>query len=153
MTKSILHGMSWMVMFALTSMFAGCSSDSEHHSSGSSGYRDSEKSATHEATVEITSAHMFSPRELSIRTGESVVWKNNTNETHTVTADPTKVSNRDSVVLPTGAKAFHSGEIRPGKTYRQTFNTAGTYRYVCIPHEKDGMMGTITVRPAEPQTR
>jgi plastocyanin len=155
MIKTSLCGGSWIAMVALTSIFAGCSSDSgEHASSGSSGYRDSEKSTTaHETTVEINSQHQFSPREISIRTGEAIVWKNNSGDTHTVTCDPTKVSNRDDVVMPTGAKAFHSGELRPGKTYKQTFNTAGTYRYVCVLHEREGMMGTITVRPMEPQTR
>jgi len=103
--------------------------------------------------VEITSKMMFSPREITIRSGESIIWKNNSSEMHTVTTDPTKVANRDDVVLPTGAKAFHSGEIRPGKTYRQTFTTVGTYRYVCTLHEKEGMTGTITVRPMEPQTK
>lgn len=155
MAKTSWFGGSWIAMIALTSIVAGCSSDSDHRSSDTSGYRGgSEKSTTaHETTVEITSQHQFSPKEISIRTGESIVWKNNSGETHTVTCDPTKVTNRDDVVMPTGAKAFHSGELRPGKTYKQTFNTAGTYRYVCVLHERDGMMGTITVRPMEPQTR
>jgi plastocyanin len=151
MTKRMF---AWIAMIALTTIVAGCSSDSgDHRSSETSGYRaGGEKSATaHEAMVDITE-HMFSPREITIRSGESIVWKNNTSETHTVTCDPTKVTNRDDVVMPTGAKAFHSGDIRPGKSYKQTFNTVGTYRYVCLPHEKDGMTGTITVRPQEPQT-
>ncbi|HVE38823.1 MAG TPA: plastocyanin/azurin family copper-binding protein [Planctomycetota bacterium] len=155
MTTSSLCRGSWIAMVALTSIFAGCSSDSaDHQSSGTTGYRDSDKSTTaHETTVEINSQHQFMPREISIRTGETILWKNNSGDTHTVTCDPTKVTNRDDVVMPTGAKAFHSGELRPGKTYKQTFNTAGTYRYVCVMHERDGMTGTITVRPMEPQTR
>jgi plastocyanin len=148
MTKSSF----WVAMIALASILAGCSSESGHQTTGSSGYRSSEKPASPEAMVEITPSMMFSPREITIHTGEAVVWKNSSSETHTVTCDPTKVANRDDVVLPAGAKAFHSGDIRPGKTWRQTFTMAGTYRYVCVPHEKDGMYGVITVRPAEPQT-
>ena len=139
-------------IFALASILAGCSHEGDHASSGSSGYRDGEKSTPHEGMVEITSAMQFSPRDITIRSGEAIVWKNNSSESHTVTADPTKVVKRDDVVLPTGAKAFHSGDIRPGKTWRQTFTTAGTYRYVCLMHERDGMTGSITVRPAEPET-
>ena len=139
-------------MIALALILSGCSHQGESSSSGSSGYRDSEKPAAHEATVEITSAMQFAPRDITIRTGEAIVWRNTSSENHTVTADPTKVSNRDDVALPTGAKAFHSGDIRPGKTWRQTFTTPGTYRYVCLLHEREGMTGTVTVRPAEPQT-
>ncbi|QBQ54317.1 plastocyanin/azurin family copper-binding protein [Nitrosococcus wardiae] len=29
----------------------------------------------------------------------------------------------------------------PGGTYRHTFTVPGTYRYFCIPHEAQGMMG------------
>jgi plastocyanin len=143
----------WVAMIALTSIVAGCSSESKHQSSsGTSGYREGEKTAAVDAPVEITSSMTFSPRDVTIHAGESIVWKNSSNESHTVTCDPMKVANRDDVALPTGAKAFHSGDIRPGKTWRQTFTTAGTYRYVCLMHEKEGMTGTITVRPTEPQT-
>ena len=147
----------WIAMIALTSIIAGCSS-SDADKNSSSGYRDSDKSSTassHDAaTVDITSSHQFSPREVTIRSGEAVLWRNQSSDIHTVTTDSTKVSSREDVTVPSGAKPFHSGEIRPGKTWRQTFTTPGTYRYVCVPHERDGMMGTVVVRPAtEPQTR
>jgi len=155
MSNTSRHGGSWIAMIALTSILAGCSSDSDRQtsSSGTSVYRDSEKSTSHEAATVEMQTHLFSPREVTIRAGESVTWKNASNEVHTVTADPLKGSNPDSVVLPPGAKAFHSGEIRPGKSWRQTFTATGTYRYVCTLHERDGMTGTVVVRPSEPQTR
>jgi plastocyanin len=154
MKSPLLQGGSWIAMAALASFFAGCSSESNHNkSAGSSGYRDSSSQEAHEAVVEITSAHQFSPRDISIRAGESILWKNSSSETHTVTADPAKVASKENVVLPPGVKPFSSGELRPGKTWRQTFNTPGTYKYVCMMHERDAMTGTITVRPMEPQTR
>ena len=154
MTKFSLHAGAGLVMIALTSIL-GCSSDSDHRSSDSSTYRESEKStaAREGATVDITSSHTFYPREVTIRAGESVTWRNASSDVHTVTADPSKATNRDDVVLPAGAKPFHSGEIRPGKTWRQTFAAAGTYRYVCTMHEREGMSGTVIVRPMEPQTK
>jgi plastocyanin len=153
--KASLHLGSWIVMFALTSVLGGCSGDADRNSSsGAGGYRDSEKATAREAaTVEMTPSHMFSPREVTIRAGESVLWKNSSADVHTVTADASKVSDRDNVVLPPGAKGFHSGEIRPGKTWRQTFTTAGTYKYVCTLHEKDGMTGRVIVRAADPLHR
>jgi plastocyanin len=148
--KSIL----WVAMIAIAAVLAGCHSKGEQQSSGSSGYRDSGmSSSTHDTIVEITSSQMFSPREVAIRAGESILWKNNSSDSHTVTDDPTKVANRDNVVLPTGAKAFHSGELKPGKTYRMTFTTPGTYKYVCLMHEQDGRTGIVTVRPMEPESR
>ena len=153
MMKPSLYPGSWIVMIALTSVLGSCSSEGDHQSStGTSGYRDADKASAREVMVEMTSSHMFSPREVTIRPGESVLWKNSSNDTHTVTADASKVADRDNVVLPTGAKPFHSGEIRPGKTWRQTFTTPGTYKYVCTLHEKDGMTGRVIVRSTEPQT-
>ncbi|MFC6976072.1 plastocyanin/azurin family copper-binding protein [Halomicroarcula sp. GCM10025709] len=35
-------------------------------------------------------------------------------------------------------------------TYSHTFETEGTYRYVCTPHEGLGMKGAVVVRPGAP---
>jgi len=37
------------------------------------------------------------------------------------------------------------GLIASGDTYEHTFETPGTYEYVCIPHESSEMTGTIVV--------
>src|SRR5713226_9272722 len=47
--------------------------------------------------------------------------------------------------IPPGAKPFDSGFMRPGTTFDYTFTVPGTYRYTCVPHEKDGMNGTVVV--------
>src|SRR5690242_8915247 len=101
-----------IVIFALTSILFGCSSEGDKgSSSGSSDHRGSSDKATarEAASVDIM-GHQFSPREVTIRAGESVLWRNSSSETHTVTADPSKAMNRDDVSLPPGAKPFHSGE-------------------------------------------
>jgi plastocyanin len=100
-------------------------------------------------TVDITTMHQYSPREVTIKAGESITWKNSSNAVHTVTVDPSKVKTKENVSMPPGAKAFHSGDLAPGKTYRQTFTIAGTYRYVCLYHEDKDMIGTIIVKPSE----
>lgn len=66
---------------------------------------------------------------MQITVGTTVVWTNNDPLQHTVTAVD---------------RSFNSGLINPGKTYRHTFNKAGTYRYFCTPHPF--MKGTIVVR-------
>ena len=35
-----------------------------------------------------------------------------------------------------------TGEV---KTFDYTFTLPGTYRYTCVPHEKDGMNGEVVV--------
>jgi plastocyanin len=81
------------------------------------------------ATVPVSMGDdFFSPRSLSIATGDTVVWTNNGDDDHTATATN---------------NAFHSGTMAPGDTFQRTFSTAGTYDYVCAFH--DDMTGTVTV--------
>jgi plastocyanin len=61
----------------------------------------------------------------------------------------------DEAGLPATAEGFASyspdespeGSLVPrGKTYEHTFDVAGQYDYVCIPHESLDMTGTIQVK-------
>ena len=130
-------------LVALMAMIGACGQSGKDQSGM---YGDESKNGR---TVEMTSSHQFSPREVTIKAGESVTWKNSSNDVHTVTDDPSRVKNKENVSLPAGAKAFHSGDIQPGKTWRQTFAVAGTYKYVCLPHEDKGMTGTVIVKPSD----
>jgi len=131
-------------LLALTAMIGACSSsNSNDRDRGMYG-----EDGKNGRTVEMTSSHQFSPREVTIKAGESVTWKNSANDVHTVTLDPSRVKTKENVSMPAGAKPFHSGDILPGKTWKQTFSTPGTYKYVCVYHEDKGMTGTITVKPA-----
>jgi plastocyanin len=56
----------------------------------------------------------FSPSTVTIKTGDSITWKNVDTQNHQV------VSNNGSFVSPI---------LGPGKTYSHRFNAAGTYRY------------------------
>jgi len=100
--------------------------------------------------VEITE-YQFQPQEARIKQGEAVRWNNAGQETHTVTADPARAQERANVQLPEGAKTFDSGEIEPGGSFVHTFDTPGTYRYICVLHEDQNMVGTVIVEPAEPE--
>ena len=78
----------------------------------------------------------FSPKDVTIAPGDTVVWTNRGAMIHTVTADN---------------QSFNSGNISPGQTYTQSFTAPGTYPYYCIPHGNpggQGMAGTIRVTAA-----
>lgn len=70
----------------------------------------------------------FSPIDLTILKGQTVIWTNNDSVGHTVTGD-------------NGGPA--SGTIADGGTYSYTFNTAGTFAYHCAIHPT--MIGSISV--------
>lgn len=93
-------------------------------------------------TMGLTS---FAPETVRIRAGQTVQWRNTSPITHTVTADRSLAADPDHVILPAGAEPFHSGEIKAGEVWQRQFPVPGTYRYVCLPHEQQGMIGTVVV--------
>jgi plastocyanin len=97
-------------------------------------------------TVQMTNDNKFNPATLTVAKGTTVTWDNVSAVQHTVTLDPSKVSDKNNVSLPPGAQPSDSGFIDPKKKYELKFDVAGTYKYTCIPHEGQGMHGTITVQ-------
>jgi len=89
----------------------------------------------------------FDPETVTIPAGGTVQWRNTSPITHTVTADATLARDPANVALPEGAQPFHSGDVEAGQVWSRTFTVPGTYRYVCLPHERQGMIGTVIVRP------
>lgn len=88
----------------------------------------------------------FDPASVRIRSGQTVQWRNTSPMVHTVTADPARAANPANVQLPPGAATFHSGRIPAGAVWSYRFMAPGTYRYVCLPHERAGMIGTVVVK-------
>ncbi len=97
------------------------------------------------ASVSMTDALRFEPATLTVRKGATVTWTNGTSTVHTVTDDPSKAANKADAALPSGAQSWDSGNLNPGQTFQHTFDTPGTYKYFCLPHESAGMVATITV--------
>jgi plastocyanin len=93
----------------------------------------------------MTDALRFEPANLTVAKGTTVIWRNSSQTVHTVTDDPGKASNKADAALPSGAQAWDSGNLNPGQMFSHTFDTPGTYKYFCIPHEAAGMTGTIVV--------
>jgi len=95
--------------------------------------------------IDMTSTLSFSPETVSIRSGQAVLWRNQTAFTHSVIFDPQKATDTIDVVLPKGAEPFASGDIPPGETFAHKFTVPGSYRYICAHHEGVNMHGTIIV--------
>jgi plastocyanin/uncharacterized membrane protein YozB (DUF420 family) len=82
-------------------------------------------------TVDIGN-YSFTPKELKIEAGTTVVWLNNTGR-HTVAADD---------------GSFESSVMSPGEKFSHTFESAGQIPYYCSLHGAAGgkdMAGVITV--------
>jgi len=75
----------------------------------------------------------FTPKELTINVGDTVMWENDGPSVHSATS--------------TGG-VFDSGAINVGEDFSFTFTKAGTFNYACKFH--DIMQGTITVGEAAP---
>ena len=97
--------------------------------SGSRGHASELPTAT-VTTIELKT-FMFSPSSVTIPVGTTVVWKNRDAEPHTVAS----VEGR-----------FRSGALDENETFTFTFDSPGTYRYVCSIHPQ--MIGTVIVVPA-----
>ena len=78
-------------------------------------------------TVTIT-GNRYSPAALTIKAGDTVVWKNDDDKDHAVNADD---------------KSFKSDNISPGDDFKHTFAKAGTFKYACRYHPRE--KGTVTV--------
>ena len=76
----------------------------------------------------------FSPSKIVVIIGSNntVTFSNKDNVKHTVTATD---------------GSFNSGDILPGQSWTNTFNTAGTFSFYCIYHSS-WMKGTVIVEPA-----
>jgi plastocyanin len=69
----------------------------------------------------------FTPNEVHVPVGGSVVWTNNDTQPHTATA----------------AGAFDAGAIQPQTSATVVFETAGSFTYICSFHPF--MTGTVVV--------
>ncbi len=95
--------------------------------------------------VELNDKLRFVPTQITIKAGDTVEWRNIGSIPHTVTADPRRAPSSTNVELPDGAEAFDSGLVTGGQWFRYTFSEPGVYRYVCLPHERARMLGTVIV--------
>src|SRR5262249_49483748 len=85
--------------------------------------------------VRMTEDKSFDPKTITVKPGDTVVWKNVSDMVHSVTDIPAQAITKGDAALPPNAKEFDSGLIQPGKDYSNTFTVPGTYKYSCVPHD------------------
>ena len=83
------------------------------------------KPVTHTVTID---GSRFEPETLSVTVGDTVVWVNKDLVAHTATSK---------------ARAFDSGLIAPGKSWKYKAKRAGDFAYTCTYHPT--MNGTLRV--------
>ncbi len=95
----------------------------------------------------------FDPAEVTVDAGTTVVWLNDSDRAHTVTAVPGRPDGAeyfasggyDSLEAARDAWQDGGGAIYTCETYEHTFEVPGEHPYLCIPHESAGMYGTVVV--------
>ncbi|AAV45429.1 copper-binding plastocyanin like protein [Haloarcula marismortui ATCC 43049] len=107
------------------------------------------------STVEMTDELAYEPKKIQVESGTTVTFENVGSIGHTVTAYEEEIPDGANYFASGGfdslqaAKDGYSngqkGNIPKGESYEVTLETTGTYEYYCIPHEMNGMVGTIKV--------
>jgi LPXTG-motif cell wall-anchored protein len=88
--------------------------------------------ATAAASTSVTIRDFtFSPKSVTIDAGDTVTWTNEDDVEHSATAED---------------GSFDTGTFGNGRSRSHTFDTAGTFQYICTPHPF--MKGTINVNAA-----
>lgn len=98
------------------------------------------------ATITMVAGLRFEPTQVIVPVGTTVLWRNMSAESHTVTADPAQAGTPTNVQLPAGAAPFASENLSQTQDFAQPLTVTGEYRYVCRIHEGSGMTGTIIVQ-------
>ncbi len=84
-----------------------------------------------QTVVEVSiEAYRFTPLQISIRAGDSVLWRNQEKRTS------------HSVVFPAEG-GLESERLFPGESWQRRFDQPGRYEYQCGPHPE--MKGLILV--------
>lgn len=124
-------GVLAMLLFVF-GLLVACGADNEPTTTSSAGpvtTTGGPGTTTSGETVQVTMKNRtFTPKEITIRTGQTVTWINEDSLEHDVVANNGE---------------FKSDLFGQGETFSFTFTEAGTYPYFCSIHP--GMTGTVIV--------
>lgn len=126
-------------VLVLAVVLAACGGDDDATPSAADDASSSEATAT-EVTIELVA---FSPEQLEVDAGATVIWSNEDPGAHTVTSGAVEQGTAGVTTSPDGR--FDSGNIAGGDSFEQRFDEAGTYEYFCALHPAT-MRGVINVR-------
>ena len=100
----------------------------------------------------MTSGQRYEPRALTVGSGESVTFVNESKDAHTVTAYERELPEAASFFSSGGFESedearddIAGGLMSAGEKFEVRFSVPGTYQYFCIPHEGSSMRGRIVV--------
>jgi plastocyanin len=114
-TRSVL-----IVALTIVSCLVACEShksgDGAQRQSSTAGASTPSQPSTHQVTIR---GMQYEIPEVTVRVGETVVWKNDDIFAHTVSA---------------ADQSFDSGLIQPGASWTYVAKTAGVHPYSCKPH-------------------
>lgn len=79
----------------------------------------------------LVTEFQFTPRNVQVHVGDTIVWQNNGTMIHTSTAN---------------GGLWNSGNLAPEARFGFTFSSAGTFPYHCAIHPVQ-MQGTVRVIP------
>ncbi|MFT4920913.1 MAG: plastocyanin [Haloarculaceae archaeon] len=110
---------------------------------------------TQTSTVDMTSELKYAPKRIEVEQGTTVTWKNTGSIGHTITAYEDEIPDGadyfasggfdSQQAAVDGYESDQSGNVPKGESYEYTFETKGEYKYYCIPHEMNGMVGFVKV--------
>ena len=84
---------------------------------------------------------VFEPNEFSVKSGETITFKNNAGFPHNVVFDEDAVPSGVDVSKISQEEYLNA----PGETFSVTLTVPGTYGFYCEPHAGAGMVGKVTV--------
>jgi plastocyanin len=114
--------------FALAAFSGACSDDSTAPEDG-----------PFTGTIHVLD-NRFSPANVTINAGDSVTWRWEGNNSHTVT-------HGTSPTVPSDPNKLFDSPLQSSGTFGYRFTGVGTFAYFCRPHFSMGMKGTVTVEP------
>lgn len=92
---------------------------------------------------------------VTVSVGTTVVWTNQANDVpHNIYFPPLGQQPPpgppfiagSSATTYDGTAVANSAVLGPGQSYSLTFTKAGTFKYYCLFHDEEGMVGTVTVQ-------
>ncbi|KAL6861347.1 hypothetical protein ACP4OV_017047 [Aristida adscensionis] len=86
-------------------------------------------------------ALVFEPQEFTVKSGETITFKNNAGFPHNVVFDEDEVPSGVDVGKISQEEYLNA----PGETFSVTLTVPGTYSFYCQPHQGAGMVGKVTV--------
>lgn len=131
----------------------GDSPSTTEDSGGSGGTDGGSGSWTETDTVDMPDDLKFKPERIQVSKGTTVTWKNSGSVAHSITAYGDELPDGAAYFASGGADSQQAaedaypdkGSVAKGESYEHTFETTGTYKYYCIPHEMNGMVGYVKV--------